>query len=630
MATNAKILETVVSISGAIDPSLKRSLLSAQKELKKTNLAALAGKAAMVAAAAAVVKYGAQSVKQAASYQKQLSNISTVLDGSADQINNRLNAMSKELIDVSNRTGASLEDVTEGTYQVVQAFGDSADAAKQVEIAAKIAKAGNATTAESVKLLAGVTRAYGDTSLKAQQKVADLAFLTANYGETTIPELAASLGDVIPVAVALGVEQEQIMGAMATLTGVTGNTAEVTTQLKATMTEFMSPSDKMAKAVRKLGYSSAAAMLESEGLQGSLDILKASVNGDSVAFANLFGSVRAQTAVLSMAGAQSQKLTQYTKEMYSAAGTADKAFARQTDNLEDRWNMLKNLGTNALTQIGMEALPFLQEAVTKLLPEMEKILPDIVDSVGSIFEAFAPMFPILSELVKKLLPIAVKLIEVLAPIISDLLTSLMPIFDIVLQLVASLLPPLMPILDLIMDFLKLFLVGLEPIADVVATIVGWIAKVVEWVASGLEWVVNLFVGDDNTKQVAETAKAAGFATGGITDGIGIVGENPAYPVEYVISSDPTFRNANIGYWTEAGRMLGTLDPDTAYGGSSTTVVYDFGGLTFAPVIYADKDTDTNDLMQKLRAVWPEFVDEIQDEIDKREEGNYVRRGERVF
>ncbi len=621
--TNAKLLETVVSISGVIDPSLKRSLTTAQKELKKTNIAAFAGKAAMVAAAAAVVKYGAQAVKQAASYQKQLSNISTVLDGTDVAVKKRLGEMSKELIDVSNRTGASLEDVTEGTYQVVQAFGDSADAAKQVEIAAKIAKAGNATTAESVKLLAGVTRAYGDTSLKAQQKVADLAFLTANYGETTIPELAASLGDVIPVAVALGVKQEQIMGAMATLTGVTGNTAEVTTQLKATMTEFMSPSDKMAKAVRALGYSSAAAMLESEGLQGSLDILKASVNGDSVAFANLFGSVRAQTAVLSMAGAQSQKLTQYTKEMYNAAGTADKAFARQTDNLEDRWNMLKNLGTNALTEIGMEVLPYLQDAAEIFLPVMQDILPDIVESVGSVFEAFAPMFPILADLVKDILPVAVQLINIIAPVVSELLTALMPIFDIVLQLVSDLLPPLMPLLDLVLAILKPILELLEPIAQIIEFIV-------KAVSTGLEWVISLFVKDDKAKEVAETAKMAGFATGGITNGIGIVGENPAYPVEYVISSDPTFRNANIGYWTEAGRMLGTLDPDSAYGGSSTTVIYDFGGLTFAPVIYADKDTDTNDLMKKLRAVWPEFVDEIQDEIDKREEGNYVRRGERVF
>lgn len=43
------------------------------------------------------------------------------------------------------------------------------------------------------------------------------------------------MGKVIPLASTLGVEQEQLFGAMATLTGVTGSTAEVVTQLKATM-----------------------------------------------------------------------------------------------------------------------------------------------------------------------------------------------------------------------------------------------------------------------------------------------------------------------------------------------------------------------------------------------------------
>ena len=627
MATNAKILETVVSISGAIDPSLRKSLLTAQKELKKTNMAALAGKAAMVAAAAAVVKYSVQAVKQAASYQKQLSNIGTLLDG---DIKGRLASMSKEIIDVSNSTGQATEDLTNGMYQVVSAFGDTADASKQLEIAAKAAKAGNATTTDSINLLSAVTKGYGDTSAAAQQKAADLAFVTVKLGQTTFPELAASMGKVIPLAATLGVEQEQLMGAMATLTGVTGGTAEVTTQLKATMQSFLQPSDQMTASVEKLGYANAAAMLDSEGLQGTLDLLKESVGGNDIAFSGLFSSVEAKTAVLAMAGAQAADLTKKTQAMYQATGAADAAFAAQTDNLEDRWAMLQNLGTNALTQIGMEALPFLEEAVDVLLPALKDILPDIVQAVGGIFKAFAPLFPILAELVKDLLPIAVKLIEIIARGWIVLLTALMPIIDVVLQLVSDLLPSLMPFLDLVLAILKPIMELLEPIAEVVSIIVGWIAKVVEWVVSGLTWVIELFTGGDKSNEVAQTAKMAGYAVGGITDGLGVVGEDPAYPREFVISSNPAFKSSNIGYWTEAGKMLGLLDPDSAYGGSSTSVVYDFGGLTFAPVIYADKNTDTEDIMQKLKAAWPEFVDEFVDEIDKREEGNYVRRGDRVF
>ena len=83
---------------------------------------------------------------------------------------------------------------------------------------------------------------------------------------------------------------------MATLTGVTGSTAEVVTQMKATMQAFLSPSKNMQAALKNMGYESGQALLESKGLQGSLDALKDAVGGNELAFAGLFSSVEAQTA----------------------------------------------------------------------------------------------------------------------------------------------------------------------------------------------------------------------------------------------------------------------------------------------------------------------------------------------
>ena len=80
------------------------------------------------------------------------------------------------------------------------------------------------------------------------QKASDLAFLTVKLGQTSFPELASSMGQVVPLAATMKVSQEELFGAMATLTGVTGGTAEVTTQLRATMQEFLSPSSQMGKA----------------------------------------------------------------------------------------------------------------------------------------------------------------------------------------------------------------------------------------------------------------------------------------------------------------------------------------------------------------------------------------------
>ena len=388
----SKTYELMVKIAGKTDSSLKNACMTADKNLAALGKTAKsAGKVvagAAVAAATAVGTMGVAAVKAAAEYETQLANVSTLLTGTEAEIAARTAEIGNEILDVSNRTGVATENLTDGMYQVISAFGDSADAAKILETAAKSAAAGNATTTDSVNLLSAVTKGYGDTSAEAVQKAADLSFATVRLGQTSFPELAASMGKVIPLASTLGVEQEQLFGAMATLTGVTGSTAEVVTQLKATMQGFLSPSKNMTAALESLGYESGQALLESEGLQGALEALKGAVNNDELAFAGLFSSVEAQTAVLAMAGNQSENLASKTAEMYEAVGAANAAFEKQTDTLAYDIQMIKNLGANFLTQLGTNILPYVRELAEAALPLVTTALERAGDYVtGTIIPA---------------------------------------------------------------------------------------------------------------------------------------------------------------------------------------------------------------------------------------------------
>lgn len=388
----SKTYELMVKIAGKTDSSLKNACMTADKNLAALGKTAKsAGKVvagAAVAAATAVGTMGVAAVKAAAEYETQLANVSTLLTGTEAEIAARTAEIGNEILDVSNRTGVATENLTDGMYQVISAFGDSADAAKILETAAKSAAAGNATTTDSVNLLSAVTKGYGDTSAEAVQKAADLSFATVRLGQTSFPELAASMGKVIPLASTLGVEQEQLFGAMATLTGVTGSTAEVVTQLKATMQGFLSPSKNMTAVLESLGYESGQALLESEGLQGALEALKGAVNNDELAFAGLFSSVEAQTAVLAMAGNQSENLASKTAEMYEAVGAANAAFEKQTDTLAYDIQMIKNLGANFLTQLGTNILPYVRELAEVPLPLVTTALERAGDYVtGTIIPA---------------------------------------------------------------------------------------------------------------------------------------------------------------------------------------------------------------------------------------------------
>lgn len=383
-----QIYEMLLKIAGKTDSSLKAACNTAAKNIDALGKTAKnAGKmiaGAAAAGAAAVGTIGVAAVKAASDYEAQLANVATLLTGTEAEVAARTSEIGSQIMEVSNRTGVATADLTDGMYQVVSAFGDSADAASILETAAKSAAAGNATTTDSINLLSAVTKGYGDTSAEAVQKAADLSFATVRLGQTTFPELAAAMGKVIPLASTLGVEQEQLFGAMATLTGVTGSTAEVVTQLKATMQGFLSPSKNMSAALQSMGYESGQALLESEGLQGALEALKKSVGGNELAFAGLFSSVEAQTAVLAMAGTQAENLTSKTAEMYEATGAANTAFERQTDTLAYDIQMIKNLGANFLTELGTNILPYVRELTEAALPVVQEALGRIGDYMTGV------------------------------------------------------------------------------------------------------------------------------------------------------------------------------------------------------------------------------------------------------
>lgn len=383
MAGKNKTYELMMKIGGKVDGSLKTACSTADKNLaalgKTAKTAGKIAAGAMVAAATAVATLGTAAVKSAAEYEAQLANVSTLLTGTEAEVAARTAEIGDQVLEISNRTGVATADLTDGMYQVVSAFGDSADAAAILETAAKSAAAGNATTTDSINLLSAVTKGYGDTSAEAVQQAADLAFATVRLGQTSFPELAAGMGKVIPLASTLGLEQEQLWGAMATLTGVTGSTAEVVTQMKATMQAFLSPSKNMQAALKNMGYESGQALLESKGLQGSLNALKDAVGGNELAFAGLFSSVEAQTAVLAMAGNQAENLTSKTAEMYEATGAANTAFERQTNTLAYDIQMIKNLGANFLTQLGTNILPYVREFAEAALP----VVSEALEKIGS-------------------------------------------------------------------------------------------------------------------------------------------------------------------------------------------------------------------------------------------------------
>lgn len=394
------IQTAVVKVIGTLDPSVAKTVADANKKFSGLKAGVAVAGAAIAGATTAAVAFGKTSLDAAAKFETGMSNIATLLDGDTATVNKRIAEMGDDIMGVAKKTGVATDDLSNGMYQIVSALGDSKDATSQLEVAAKAAKAGGATTVDAINLLSAVTKGYGDTSGEAWSKASDLAFQTVKLGQTSFPELASSMGKVVPIASALNISQEELFGSFATLTGVTGSTAEVATQMKSVFSGLMTPSTALSAKISELGYESANAMLDQLGLIGTLDKLTAACGDDKQAVAKLFSSVEAQTAVLALAGSQTENWVQKTEAMAGAANATSNAFDTQTDNLQGKLDKMKQVFETFKIKVGNILIPIVTNIVDKAIPKIEKafdtlmpVLSDVYTSAKPVIEAFGNAIP---------------------------------------------------------------------------------------------------------------------------------------------------------------------------------------------------------------------------------------------
>lgn len=350
---------------------------------------------------APLVGIGAAAFKASTDFNEAMANITSLMSGSVPEVARRAEEYKKIIQDMAIQFGLSTKDLAGGLYQVISALGEASDSIEVLKINALAAKAGLATTTEAINLTSAVTKGYGDTSAEAVKKVADLAFQTVKLGQTTFPELAASMGRVVPIAKTLGVSQEELFAVMATATGVTGNAAEVVTQLRSAMQAFMAPTKEMSSLLEQLGFSSGEAMIQQLGLHGALQKIVEAAKESGTPLQKFMGRVEGQTLALSLAGSLADSYSEKLVAMKNSVGALDDAFRKQTEGVNKlgyQWEQLKQKLIVLAQKLGDALIPAfmsLIDAAQPLIDFLVKIvnwfakLPEPVQKVAVGFAAFA-------------------------------------------------------------------------------------------------------------------------------------------------------------------------------------------------------------------------------------------------
>ena len=309
-----------------------------------------------------LITAGTAFVKWSSDFTDGMAKIYTI----ADEGKKPMAEMRQELIDLSNATGYSLEDLAEAEYQAVSASVDTSKAVAFLTDATRLARGGFTSTTQAVDLLTTVINAYGYKAEDAAY-ISDVLLRTQNDGKTIVDELAHSMGTVIPTAANYNVSLEQLAAAYATMTKQGVNTSRATTFLNAMFTELEKESSTISKTLdEKTGKSFAQLMDEGNSLADVLKILYDSVDGDNEQFQRLFGNIRSGKAAAALLTDDFAILNYETERMADALGQTDHALeVLETPSLKAKRaiQQLKNSGMELGTTLINELYPYFLQLI---------------------------------------------------------------------------------------------------------------------------------------------------------------------------------------------------------------------------------------------------------------------------
>lgn len=327
----------------------------------------------------------AAALNQARRFDEAFAETSTLIQGTTSELK-LLEDGSKSL---ANLYGTSAIAQVQAYYQAISAGADGVAGATDVLNAAnRLAIGGITDVSTGVDALTTAVNAYGPSVLNASD-ASDAMFVAMKAGKTTIGELSASLGNIIPIAASVGVEFDEVVGGIAALTTQGLTTAAATTQLRQVIASVIRPTQEAKDAAAALNLQFDAQALASKGLADFLEDVIEKTGGSSDEMAKLFGSVEALGAALAFAGGGGEAFNDIMVEMENKLGATDAAVSKIEESLSKRLNnslhRLSNLGLEVGQVLLGVAVPALETTVDviQLLSDNASVLAPVLLAVST-------------------------------------------------------------------------------------------------------------------------------------------------------------------------------------------------------------------------------------------------------
>ena len=292
-----------------------------------------------------------QAAKEAYNFEKQfqqsMKEVATLSSGIKGSLTDFMNSV----IDMTREVPVGAVESAKALYQIVSAGHDGADAMNILKVSAKAAIDGVTETATSADAITTILNAYKKGASEAES-VSDMLFTTAKLGKTTMGELGKSIAQAAPIASSFGIDIEDVLAAVVSITKQGVPTAEAMTKIRAAI---MGTANHLGDAA-----------FSGRSFQEALQLIYNEANGSTTKMKELLGTDEALQAALMITGQNAVGAASDLDQMKNATGAAEAAFKEMSSSTENQMKLLSNNITAALRPLGQEILKEISSAAQSM------------------------------------------------------------------------------------------------------------------------------------------------------------------------------------------------------------------------------------------------------------------------
>jgi TP901 family phage tail tape measure protein len=339
-----------------------KGLKQAQSGLEK--FGRVAGRIGL-AAGAALAGVVVAGVKMAVDLETEFNKIEGLVGVTGDELD-KLREAAKRL---GPETGKSAQEAAEALFFITSAGLRGKDAIDVLEASLKGAAIGLGETKVIADLATSAMNAYGVENLSGAKAV-DVLAEAVRLGKLAPEELAGSMGQVLPIASAMGVSFEEVGAVMAAMSRTGTNASQASTQLRGIMTSLLKPTAGAERALRDMGMTSDGLRqsIRDRGLLKTLEDLTEAFDGNDQGAEAVFGNVRALSGILDLFGENAEGTMEILKEMTDDLGVLDEAFALTEETVGFKTAKAFETFKSIMLEIGDAVLPLVVDILDDLLP----------------------------------------------------------------------------------------------------------------------------------------------------------------------------------------------------------------------------------------------------------------------